>query len=207
MGRPLNKRHFGDAAGSLQVTAYRRSAGAEITGEDDTYIVSQRSTNKFLIADTSGAWTEVLTLVNKAPGTLVAGEFIVEAMQSSGIAARVTKFYGRKVQIAATSTAEWQPSAAVEVYIGAVTAANPAVVSAAEVGAGASGLSDGDIVRISGVLGMTELNGNNYTIGTVSAAAFTLVGIDSTSFTAYASGGLATLLPSGSIVYPDVQVV
>jgi hypothetical protein len=71
--------------------------------------------------------------------------------------------------------------------ITAVTQANPAVVTST-----AHGLSKGDVVTISGVVGMTQLNGNSYVVQYVSTNSFVLAGVDSTAFTAYTSGGSAT---------------
>jgi len=71
-----------------------------------------------------------------------------------------------------------------------VTQANPAVVTIV-----AHGYSNGDSVLIAGVQGMTELNGLTFVIANVTANTFELVGIDSTSFGAYTSGG-----QSGKIV-------
>jgi hypothetical protein len=68
--------------------------------------------------------------------------------------------------------------------ITAVTQANPAQVTSAN-----HNLTTGNMVTISGVVGMTQLNGNTYTITVVDANNFTL-GIDSTGFTAYVSGGI-----------------
>ncbi len=49
----------------------------------------------------------------------------------------------------------------------------------------------GQQVTISGVAGMTQLNGNTYTITAVTPTTFTL-NVNSTTFTAYVSGGTAT---------------
>lgn len=49
----------------------------------------------------------------------------------------------------------------------------------------------GQTVQISSVVGMNELNGNTYTIVAVSATTITL-NVDSTSFTAYVSGGVVS---------------
>lgn len=75
---------------------------------------------------------------------------------------------------------------AVSGVITAVTQANPAQVTST-----AHGLSTGFEVLILSVVGMTELNGNTYTITVVDANNFTL-GINSTAFTAYVSGGTWT---------------
>jgi hypothetical protein len=49
----------------------------------------------------------------------------------------------------------------------------------------------GDEVLLSGILGMTQLNNRTCTITNTGANTYTLDGVDSTAFTAYASGGTA----------------
>lgn len=49
----------------------------------------------------------------------------------------------------------------------------------------------GQVILISGVDGMTELNGNYYTVVAVNATTVT-INVDSTGFTAYTSGGIAS---------------
>jgi hypothetical protein len=71
--------------------------------------------------------------------------------------------------------------------ITAVTAANPPVVSSA-----AHGLTAGTIIVISGVVGMTELNGRAFVVANPLTGTFELKGIDATGYTTYASGGIAT---------------
>lgn len=51
------------------------------------------------------------------------------------------------------------------------------------------GLSSGNSVQFSSIVGTTELNGNTYVITVVDANTFTLDGTDSSLFTAYTSGG------------------
>lgn len=51
------------------------------------------------------------------------------------------------------------------------------------------GLSDGDEIKISGVVGMTELNDRRYRVNKVDADNIQLRDINSTNFTAYSSGG------------------
>jgi hypothetical protein len=67
------------------------------------------------------------------------------------------------------------------------TAANPCVLTCS------STLGVGQLVTISGVVGMTQLNGNTYVITAVSSTTIK-IGVDSTAFTAYSSGGIATLV-------------
>jgi len=67
----------------------------------------------------------------------------------------------------------------------------PVVITAAS-----HGYSNGDNIRIKDVVGMTELNGDDYIIENVTANTFDLSKIDGTSYTAYIEGGLATKLTS-----------
>ena len=54
-----------------------------------------------------------------------------------------------------------------------------------------AGWTTGDRVSFSSVVGMTEVNGNTYTITILGPTTFKLNGIDSTGFGAYVSGGIA----------------
>lgn len=70
-----------------------------------------------------------------------------------------------------------------------VTQANPGVVTIA-----AHGYSNGDEIYLDNIVGMSELNGRNYIIANVTTNTFTLQDlfgndIDTSGFTAYASGG------------------
>lgn len=56
----------------------------------------------------------------------------------------------------------------------------------------AHNLSTGAVIQITGVVGMTQLNGNFYTITVIDANTFSLNGIDNTAFGAYVSGGAWT---------------
>lgn len=78
--------------------------------------------------------------------------------------------------------------------LNAFTRANPGVGTTTA----AHGLSVGDVIQISAVVGMTELNGNYYKVGTVPTTTTltltTLAGvtIDTSAYTAYVSGGTIT---------------
>jgi hypothetical protein len=67
-----------------------------------------------------------------------------------------------------------------------ITQANPAVVTSAS-----HGFSNGDEVYISGVVGMTQVNGLKFIVAGATANTFQLTGINSTGYTAYSSGGTA----------------
>lgn len=65
-----------------------------------------------------------------------------------------------------------------------ITKADPAVVTAA-----AHGASNGQTVYIAGVVGMTEVNGRLFTVANAATDTFQLSGENSSTYTAYSSGG------------------
>lgn len=67
-----------------------------------------------------------------------------------------------------------------------ITQANPAVVTAA-----AHGFSNGDVVFLAGVVGMTEVNSRHFVVANAATNTFELTGCNSTGYAAYASGGTA----------------
>jgi hypothetical protein len=75
----------------------------------------------------------------------------------------------------------------VELNISAVTKANPGVVTVDSLG----DLVNGNSVYIKGVVGMTELNGNTYTVANINAGnkTFELSGTNTSTYTTYTSGG------------------
>ena len=76
--------------------------------------------------------------------------------------------------------------------VSAATKANPGSITCI-----GHGFSTGDEIGFLSVAGMTELNGNAHTITKVDADTFT-VGIDTSGYTTYTSGGTAYLLVDGS---------
>ena len=74
--------------------------------------------------------------------------------------------------------------------ISAITQANPVVVTSSS-----HGYSNGDHVIITGVVGMTELNGKTFIVADKTTNTFELTNVDGTdinssAFTAYSSGGI-----------------
>ncbi len=72
--------------------------------------------------------------------------------------------------------------------ISAATKANPCEITTSA----AHGLSTGDVIMITSVVGMTQLNDKLYQITKVDDTSFTLDGIDSSAYTDYASEGTVT---------------
>jgi hypothetical protein len=73
-----------------------------------------------------------------------------------------------------------------DTLISAITNANPGSVTDT-----AHGYSTGDVVTINNVQGMTQLNGNNYTITKIDANTYT-IGVDTTAYGTYTGSGKAT---------------
>lgn len=82
-----------------------------------------------------------------------------------------------------------------------ITRANPAVVTSA-----AHGYSNGDEVYISGVVGMTEVNGRWFTVAGVTTNTFQLSGLNSSTYTAYSSAGTAEKVYEVTTPYTSAQV-
>ncbi|OLD63636.1 MAG: hypothetical protein AUI47_08595, partial [Acidobacteria bacterium 13_1_40CM_2_68_5] len=70
--------------------------------------------------------------------------------------------------------------------------ANPVVITAA-----GHLLSNGDRVRIAGIVGMTQLNDRDFTVTVINANSFSLNGENGTAHTAYTSGGTWSLNRAG----------
>jgi hypothetical protein len=87
-------------------------------------------------------------------------------------------------------------AAGTNITITGITKANPAVVTATNT------LSNGDIVTITGVVGMTEVNNRAFVATAVSGTTFTLKGVDSTNYTTYGSGGVANKQTMTAISQP-----
>jgi len=73
-----------------------------------------------------------------------------------------------------------------QVTITGISNANPAVVSAA-----GHTLTAGQRVVITGVVGMTEVNNREFEVGSPAAGVFSLVGVNSSAYGVYSSGGSA----------------
>ena len=191
MGRPINNRYLGDMQGSIKVSYYRRLGEDEMAGTDSTHIERQRTNNKFTIADSTGNWEENLRLVDKEPGNLKEGEFIIEAHDLYGIPERVTRLYNRSVKLSGNEKQQWSnndPDVVNGIENVVLSGTNVAITTV-----GDHRLSTGDLVTFTNIAGTTELNGQEYTVTSTGDKTFTLDGTTPSNFSAYVSGeGTAT---------------
>ena len=209
MGRPLNKRFFGaPTAGGNEIKVQFHNGTASVNG----YIVKQLGSKKFRCTD--GVIEKDCFLVDKAAGAIAAGEMSIVVKDDAGAVKQVTKIAGKRVTLDSGETIAWgfdsynQVTGAVEmeeagnagvaaVAVTGVTQADPGVVTTGA----AHLLVTGDRVRFAGVVGMVELNANTvFAVTTVNATSFT-IGVNSTGFTAYTSGGTVTQVEADADVF------
>jgi hypothetical protein len=103
MGRPLNKRFFGEptANGNEIKVRFRATGQAEANG----WIVKQLGSKKFRCYD--GTNTMDCTIVDKAQGTLAVGDMTITVKDDGGTARQVTKIAGRKVTLDSGASIAW----------------------------------------------------------------------------------------------------
>ncbi len=94
--------------------------------------------------------------------------------------AKSYKFNGSQIKL----LVEFTQNSPSDRITGGVTKANPAVVTEA-----LHGRVSGDVIKIDGVVGMTELNEGVYTIEVINTNTYRLVDVDSTGYGTYVSGG------------------
>ena len=110
----------------------------------------------------------------------------VQLFVNSYLGEQANLYGNREVQISAQNSGE----------INFATNANPCLVTS-----DGHSLHTDDLIYISGVQGMTQLNQANYNITVVDADHFTLQGIDSTGFGVYSNSGIWNSIPSEGQVY------
>ena len=103
MGRPLNKKYFGEptAGGDEIKVRYRATGQAEANG----WIVKQLGSKKFRCYD--GTNTMDCYLVDKAQGTLAVGDMTITVKDDGGTARQVTKISGRMVTLDSGDKIAW----------------------------------------------------------------------------------------------------
>ena len=110
MGRPINKRFFGEptADGNEIKVRFRATGQAEANG----WIVKQLGSKKFRCYD--GTNTMDCTLVDKSQGTLAVGEMTITVKDDGGTARQVTKIAGRMVTLDSGDKIAWNFSNATD---------------------------------------------------------------------------------------------
>jgi len=84
MGRPVNKRYFGDPVGGTQLRVEADTGNGEV---DTAYILAQKSTNEFRVTD--GTTARNCRLVNKTFANIAVGEMVIAGSVAGGVG-RVT---------------------------------------------------------------------------------------------------------------------
>ena len=92
MGRPVNKRNFGDPADGTNLTVRAHIDGGI---EEQAFIVNQKGTNKFTVEENTGGETAICRLVNKATDSIVAGEMVLEGFDTNGGRKVIKKLFNR----------------------------------------------------------------------------------------------------------------
>ena len=206
MGRPLNKRFFGaPTTGGNEIKVQFHNGTESVNG----YIVKQLGSKKFRCTD--GITTKDCFLVDKAAAAIAAGEMSIVVKDDDGTVRQVTKISGKKVTLDTGTKISWgfaaygdnagvvemeeagDASEVAALTMNACTQADPGAVTCTANHL----LVTGDTVRITGVVGMVELNDMVFTITKTSATAFT-IGVDTSGFTEYGSAGTVTQELAGS---------
>ena len=110
MGRPLNKRFFGEptADGTEIKVRFRATGQVEANG----WIVKQLGSKKFRCYD--GTNTMDCHIVDKAQGTLAVGDMTITVKDDGGTARQVTKIAGRMVTLDSGDRIAWNFSNATD---------------------------------------------------------------------------------------------
>lgn len=90
------------------------------------------------------------------------------------------KFHGSLIAVL-TAFAAGSPTK----IISGITKASPAVVTCAD-----HGLEDGDVVKLTNISSMTEVNDGVFIVQNSTSSTFELAGVDSSAYTTYTSGGI-----------------
>lgn len=102
MGRPLNKRYFGaPTTGGNEIKVQFHNGTASVDG----WIVKQTGSKRFICSD--GSNEAECYLVDKAAGTLAAGEMSVSVQDDSATVRRITKISAKKVTASDGNSYGW----------------------------------------------------------------------------------------------------
>lgn len=162
-----------------------------VTDSQLTVITPQELTSNFSPKFSTTSGSEAVTVVDANIGTVTTFDAVefrtpiaVGGLILSGVYPIDVVLGATSYRISASALAT---STRATATITGATQANPCVVTA-----NSHGFSNGDLIYISGVVGMTEINNRLFTAASVAANTFELTGVNSTAYTAYSSGGLAS---------------
>ena len=148
----------------------RAVGGVTISGE---YVLTVVDANKFTI-----------TASGNASSTATGGGSVTAKYQISTGTTAGTPGLGWGID---TWNSYREGSPITQKTVSGLTQASPGVVTAT-----AHGFSNGDLVKLTDVVGMVEVNGNYYTVASVTTNTFELSGTNTSGFTSYGSAGKAT---------------
>lgn len=175
-------------------------------GDKETVSAFRSRVLEAYLASSQGMPRYLRTLVKNIPGVQAR---LVSVLQIPGSGWEVIVGGGDSYQVAyAIFTALFNVTdlQGSQLLVSGITQANPAVVTTTL----DHQLTTGSVIRIKHVVGMTEINNIDLTVTVISATEFS-VGIDSTGYGAYVSGGVITPNPRNVTVnindYPDVYQV
>lgn len=160
------------------------AASLDITGsmEGDPLASLQTATNNLI--------TTLLGTSNTSTTTRIA---LIPWSFSANLGSYATSVRGNITGSTTITNITWKSGSAKTIT--AISRANPAVVTS-----NGHGFSNGDVVYLSGISGMTyscggrstcSLNGKYYTVASATTNTFALSGINSSSYNSYSSGGSA----------------
>ena len=111
MGRPLNRRYFGEGAGKqIAITA---KIGAEVEGAG--FIVKQTGSSRYIV--TVGADTGVVYLVDGIVGSLNDNEAVILMRDEAGDEKTVKKIMSHRVVFFDGTSAPWSFDVAEDPYV------------------------------------------------------------------------------------------
>lgn len=143
---------------------------------------------------------DFVTTVFQLQKTYTEGDLIMDRPIKKPVSATVSVAVGGTAMPTANVSVSYASGtvtfAVASANISNITQANPALVTAS-----GHSIQTGQIIYITEVAGMAELTDGWYTPSVSNANQFTLVGVDSSGYGAYASGGFFTTVPpSGAVI-------
>tara|TARA_B100000959_G_C14911781_1_gene595476 strand:- start:520 stop:912 length:393 start_codon:yes stop_codon:yes gene_type:complete len=101
MGRPINKRHIGSPDSGNELKCRFHNGTSEVNG----WIIKQKGSRRYRCSD--GTNEANCKLVDKAQGSLAAGEMTVTVKDDGGTIRQVTKITGHRVLLDTGSSSRW----------------------------------------------------------------------------------------------------